>query len=157
MLLPTTRGESVWNGRPVATYATTRSSLLINSETGAFVAVLTADGKQLLSWQPEWGFDFPLVVGKTWQRSYEYTVHTSNRTIAYDVKCKVESYGEVAVRAGAFQAFKIVCSNTIATEEAFWFSPELGLNVKLNQTRSGNSPFGAGTRDVELVSQSFRK
>lgn len=157
VLLPTTRGESVWNGRPVATYGTTRSSLLINPETGAFVAVLAADGKQLLSWRPEWGFDFPLFVSKQWQRSYQYTVHTSNRTITYDVNCKVESYEDVAVRAGVFRAFKIVCSNTIGTEEAFWFSPELGLSVKLNQTRSASSPFGAGTRDVELVSQDFRK
>ena len=155
--LTTTRGETNWNGRQLATYSTSRASLLVNIDNGAYAAVLAPDGKQLFSWKPDWGFDFPLFVGKSWNRTYQYTIHTTNRTIPYDVTCNVESYDDVPVRAGTYKAFKISCVNTISTEETFWFSPVLGINVKLNQTRFAGNPSGAGTRDIELVSQSIGK
>ena len=155
--LLTTRGEMTWKDQRVATYATPRSSMLVNTDDGAYVAVIAADGKQLASWEPRWGFDFPLFVGKTWRRSYQYTLTATNKTIAYEVTCRVDSYGNTSVPAGTFKAFKISCLNTISTEETFWFSPELGINVKVNQTRLVGNPSGAGTNDVELASQEIRK
>lgn len=63
------------------------------------------------------------------------TVHTANRTVPYDVTCKVESYGDITVPVGTFKAFKVGCSSTLPTEEIYWFSPEMGLLVKSSVTR----------------------
>ncbi len=157
MQLTTTRGETTWKDQRIATYATPRSSLLVNPEDGAYIAVLSPDGEELASWEPRWGFDFPLFVGKRWTRSYRYTLSSAGRTIPYDVDCHVAGYANASVPAGNFKAFEISCRNTIKTEETFWFSPELGINVKLNQTRLPGNPSGPGTNEVELTSQSIKK
>lgn len=59
--------------------------------------------------------------------------------------------------AGTFKAFKVGCSYTYGSEEISWLSPELGIWVKQSLKRVASSPFGDGTQEMELVSQTIRK
>ena len=153
----TTGGEQTWEGRQVVTFASSQGATLANPDTGKWIAFLGPDGKPVVSFDPPTGLDFPLSVGKTWTNSIRMTMHAANRTIPYDATCKVESYGDVTVRAGTFKAFKIACSTTLPTEETYWFGPETGVTVKSSHKRAANNPNGAGTRETELVSVTIRK
>lgn len=153
-----TRGEQTWQGKPVVTFASSQATILANPDTGKWIAFLGPDGKPVVSFDPPTGFDFPLAVGKTSTNHIQMTMHAANRTIPYDVTCKVESYGDVTVPVGTFKAFKVGCSSALPTDEIYWFSPEMGLLVKSSVTRAANYPFGgAGTREGELVSVTIRK
>lgn len=151
------RGERTWQGKQVLVFSSSRGSTLFNPDDFAVLAVLGPNGSTVLSYDPPFVFDFPLYVGKSWMKSVQFTVHATNRTIPYDVRCNVANYEKVAVPAENFNAFKIECSNSIGTEESFWFSPELGFNPKVSFKRSASNPSGAGTRDSELLSQDIRK
>jgi hypothetical protein len=153
----TTRGEQTWQGRQVVTFVNSQATILANPDTGAWIAVLGPDGKAVVSFDPPIGFNFPLSVDKTWTNSIKMTMHAANRTIPFDGTCKVESYGDVKVRAGTFKVFKLSCTYTTGLEETFWFSPEMGIFVKSSQKRAANNPSGAGTRETELVSVTIRK
>lgn len=111
----------------------------------------------MLSWDPPLGWEYPLTVGKTWTTAYRMTVHAKNVTIPYELSCKVENYGDVTVAAGTYKAFKIVCTSTIGNEEIFWTSPDLGVFLKAKLTRTAKSPFGPGTQESELITQSIRR
>lgn len=153
-----TRGEQTWQGKQVVTFASSQVTILANPDTGKWIAFLGPDGKPVVTFDPPTGFDFPLFVGKTSTNNIRLTVHAANRTIPYDATCKVESYGDVTVQAGTFKVFKVACTTTLPTEETYWFSPEMGLNVKSSVKRPPNYPLGgAGTREGDLVSVTIRK
>jgi hypothetical protein len=124
---------------------------------GGWAAILSPDGKPILSYDPPFGFDYPLMVGKTWTKSYKLTVHASRRVFPFDATFKVEAYEDVTVPAGTFKAFKISSSTNTGSEDTYWFAPELGLFVKQSLRRTDKSGYGPGTREVELVSQSIKK
>jgi len=150
-----TRGERVWQGKQVITFASQQGTIVSMPE-GGFVAILGPGDKPLISWDPPISYEWPLTAGKTWTKTYRMTL-ADNRSIAYDNRCKVDAYEDVTVPAGAFKAFKVTCSTTIGDESTTWFSPELGIFVKQSQRRAANSPLGAGTRESELLSQTIRK
>lgn len=152
-----TRGEANWQGMPQVAMSNSLGITTIFSPEGGQHAIVGREGKPLMSWEPPIGFQFPLTVGKTWTTSHKLTVHPTGKTFSYNFSCKVESYEDVAVAAGTFKAFKVPCLTTIGTEEAFWFSPDLGIHVKINFRRTDKSPFGPGTQETELLTPPVKK
>lgn len=152
-----TRGDGNWQGKPAVALTNSMGiSTMVTPEQGRWHAIVGKDGKPMMSWDPPLGWEYPLTVGKTWTTAYRMTLHGKNVTIPYELSCKVESYGDLAVKAGSYKAFKIVCTSTIGNEEVFWTSPELGVFLKAKLTRAASSPFGAGTQESELVAQSIK-
>jgi len=62
-----------------------------------------------------------------------------------------------SVPAGTFKAFRVRSTDTLGNDNVVWFAPQLGIFVKQNLRRTDQSAQGAGTRDIELVSQTIRK
>lgn len=154
-MVPFKSAERLWQGNVITARVSPGAVTLVNSN-GNFVALLAPDDKPIITWSNPVGFEFPLVVGKTWTRRFETTVHATKKTFSVEGTFKVEGYEDVTVPAGTFKAFKIGFSSSTA-EETYWFVPELGIEAKQIQKRTANSPFGPGTREIELVSQTIRK
>jgi hypothetical protein len=148
--------ERMWEGKRMIAFVSPTGTLLETQE-GAWFAMLGPDDKPIITWDPPASYDWPLEVGKTWTKSYRMTVHPRNQTLPYDSTVKVESYEDMTVPAGTFKVFKVSSSNTIGVENIQWFSPQLGVFVKQIQKRAANSPLGAGTSDQELISQTVTK
>lgn len=152
VVLQVTRGDGVWQGKPVVTIANSQGLTIMTEQSGHWNAIVGRDGKAIMSWDPPLGFQYPMVVGATSVTAYRMTLGASGKTINYNLTCKVESYEKVAVRAGTFDAFKVVCSTDIGNEETYWTNPAMGVFVKNHLRRTEKSPFGAGTQEAELVS-----
>ena len=147
--------ERMWEGKRVTAFVGRQGILLCTAE-GTWPAILGADGKPIISWDPPIGYDWPLEVGKTWTKSYRITNHLRNQTTPFDSTSKIEAYEDVTVPAGTFKVFKVRSSSMLG-ESVMWFSSEFGLFVKQNQKRSANSPLGPGTSEEELVSYTIAK
>jgi hypothetical protein len=78
------------------------------------------------------------------------TNHAAGRTLDFEYSCVVEAYERVTVRAGSFDAFKVVCENQY-TRDVSWSSPANGLNVKTDNQRKPGNPSGEGTQRGELT------
>jgi hypothetical protein len=113
-------------------------------------AIVAKDGKPMLTYDPPIGFDFPLKVGKTWKTHHKATNFVAGRVTELAYNCTVESLERVAVPAGTFDAFKIVCENEY-TRDISWYSGKAGVQVKQDFRRKARSPNGEGTQRAELV------
>jgi hypothetical protein len=153
--VPFKRGERMWQGKLMGTIESPQQVILATAD-GGWATILSADGKPILSYEPPLDYDWPLVVGKTWTKSYKMTVHAKNQIFPFEATYKVEAYEDVTVPAGTFKAFRISFSSTGA-QDVYWFAPELGIFAKQVLTRTDKSGYGPGTREVELVSQSIKK
>ena len=153
-----TRGDGIWQGAPVVTLTNSLGmSTMAAPDSGRWIAIVGRDGKAVTSWDPPLGWEYPLTVGKSWTTRYRMTLHASGKTLPYDLSCKIESHEKVTVKAGAFDAFKVVCATNIGNEETYWTQPDLGVFVKASLRRTEKSPFGAGTQEMELVSAPMKK
>lgn len=148
--------ERMWEGKLLAATESPQGVTLLNAD-GAWPAQLASDGKLVRSFNPPIGFEFPLVVGKTWTRSYQVTMHATNKTATFDTTWKVEAYEDVTVPAGTFKVFKIAYSDTMGQENIYWFDPKLGAWPKSSYTRTAKFASGPGTNEVELVSYTIAK
>lgn len=146
-----TRGEAIWQGAPVITFVSSQGTTTLAAPNGHWIAVVGRDGKTLMSWDPPLGFEYPMTVGKSWVSPFRMTLGASGKTVAYDLACKIESHEKVTVKAGTFDAFKVVCSTSIGNEETYWTHPDMGVFIKTRLRRTDKSPFGPGTQDAELV------
>jgi hypothetical protein len=145
----------MWQGKLMEANESPQQVVLAVS-SGGWAVILSPDGKPLLSYDPPLDYDWPLVVGKTWTKSYRMTVIAKNQVIPFDATYKVEAYEDVTVPAGTFKAFRISFSST-GVQDMYWFAPELGIYAKQSLRRTDKSGYGPGTREVELVSQSIKK
>jgi hypothetical protein len=152
-----TRGEGTWQGKPVAAYANSGGNTMMVTSEGSWIAFVGRDGKPMLSFDPPLGWQYPLMVGKTWTAKYRMTMHAANKTVDFDMSCRVEGYENVTVKAGTFPAFRIACTNGIGNEDTMWTSPDLGIFVKTKLKRTDKSVFGPGTQEAELIAQTIRK
>lgn len=150
-VLRVTRGDGVWQGAPVITITNSLGMTTMTAPNGHWLAVVGRDGKPIMNWSPPLGFDYPLMVGKSWTTAYRMTL-ANGKTVPYDLSCKIESYEKVTVKAGSFDAFKIVCATNIGNEETYWTKPDMGVFIKTSLKRTDKSPFGPGTQEAELVS-----
>lgn len=147
--------ERNWEGRSVDALASAQGAVLMDSN-GAWLAVLAPDGQPVVSWDPPFGYPFPLEVGKTSTRDYRMMLHTQGRTIPFRVTWTVEAYEDVTVPAGTFKTFKIRQSDNLGNENVSWWNPEHG-NVKTGNRRTDKSASGPGLRESELVSHTMPK
>jgi hypothetical protein len=111
----------------------------------------------LITWDPPVGWEWPLEVGKTWTKKSSITIHAAKQTIPFEYTNKVESYENVSVAAGTFGAFKISSFDTLGNENIAWFAPDLGITVKSILKRTAKHSQGAGTREIELLSQKIAR
>ncbi len=149
-------GEKMWQGRPVFVYerpGNPQGDIVTERDTGRWIAFAKGD-TPIVSFDPPFGFNFPLTVGETWTRKHRFTNHATKQSSDFVGNWKVESYDDVTVRAGTFKAYKVVYFDTAGTtENTSWWSPAVGVNVKSTSRRSAKHPAGPGTNDVELVSR----
>jgi hypothetical protein len=145
-------GEQMWEGRKVFVYenTTARFNVLTDPESGRGIAMVRGDAT-LVSWEPPVGWNFPLAVGASWTRTHRATDHANRRGAEYTGTWKVVAFEDVTVSAGTFKAYKVLYTDTLGNEDARWWSPETGVNVKEINRRTDKHPAGAGTREVELV------
>ena len=100
--------------------------------------VVMPDGSEAVRFEPAYpALEFPLAVGRQWQR--EYKGHSTIEDIAWDgdVSCEVADFAPVEVTAGRFDAFRIECKDRWKVADAAssvtsttWYSPEVGGVVK---------------------------
>jgi hypothetical protein len=154
--VPFKSAERLWQGKVTTAFVSSQQVVVATSD-GSWAAILSPDDKPILSYDPPFGYDWPLMVGKTWTKSYKMTVHANQRVFPFDATFKVEAYEDVTVPAGTFKAFKISQVTTAGAEDTYWFAPELGIFAKQSLRRTDKSGYGPGTREVELVSQSIKK
>lgn len=148
-------GERTWQGRKVFVYerpANPQGDLVTDAATGNWIAFAKGD-TPTASWEPPIGFDWPLAVGKTWTRKHRFTNHVTKQSFEFTGTWKVEAQEAVTVRAGTFQAYKVVYSDTLGNENTMWSSPEIGIFVKSSNRRTAKHPAGPGTQEIELVSR----
>ena len=141
------------NGRALVTL---RGTTLVNSK-GEALALVSQRGKTIVNWDPPIGLSFPLVVGKRWSRPYKVTMLGGRKTFAMDTTWKVEAFEDVTVPAGTFRTFKVSYSDSVGNENTYWFAPELGIYVKQELRRTSKFQDGAGTREIELISQTISR
>lgn len=117
---------------------------------GKWMAVVSRDGKALITYDPPIGYEHPVQVGETWKTQHRITNHAAGRTLEFDYSCVVEKTERVTVRAGTFDTFKIVCENEYSRDVS-WSSHATGLNVKVDNLRKPGNPSGAGTQRAEIA------
>lgn len=149
--------ERMWEGKRMTAYVAPTGVTLATAD-GAFAAIIGPDDKPILSFDPPIGYDFPLEVDKTWNKSYRVTVHATKQTIPFDTTWKVEAYEEsLTVPAGTFKVFKISYSDTLGTETVTWSSPESAMWIKRVETRTAKHSAGPGWREIQLTRQDIAK
>lgn len=151
-----TRGEMMWDGRMVITFKTPQGTLLADPALGAWVAILSPDGKLVTRYEPPHGFEWPLTVGKEWTSQYKM-INATGASVGVTSTCKVADREDIAIQAGTFKTFRLVCSNSLGQNDTIWFAPDAGLFVKTILRRAANHPAGTGTRETELVARTFSR
>lgn len=153
-----TRGDDVvWQGNKVVkmTSSSNGASIMMLPD-GKWTAVVAKDGKTLITYDPPIGYEFPLKVGKGWKTHHKATNLASSGVLDFDYSCTVESVDRITVRAGTFDAFKIVCENEYSRDVS-WYSRDLGVHVKTDMRRKAGFPNGEGTQQAELVALNLTK
>jgi len=148
--------EHMWEGKRMMAIVSPAGVNLFNAD-GTIPAILGPNDAPLLSFDPPMGYDYPLVVDKTWTKSCQMTVGASKQTMPLDNTFKIEAYEEVTVPAGKFKTFKIIYSNSVGEEFISWLIPELGQSAKRVLKRTAKYPRGPGMREEELVSYTIPK
>jgi hypothetical protein len=96
-------------------------------------------------------FVFPLEVGKSWDREFDFSV--GNNSWSNKLNGKVVGVEKVTVPAGTFDAFKVVLVRNYrgqrssggrswagTVDETWWYSPVVKYFVKRTYSDSGTSP-----------------
>jgi hypothetical protein len=145
-----TRGERMWQGAKVITFELANCTVIAQQD-GAWLGIFKGD-TPIFTFDPPQNWQYPLEVGKTWSREQRMTIHAAKRTIAYKLTQKVEAIEDVTVPAGTFRTFKVSTTTSLGDENLVWFSPELGIFVKVSNRRTAKHPQGPGTRSIDLLS-----
>lgn len=144
-----------WNGRNwVAQDGGPAGITLHDPARHTLVANLNPAGQPLYSYDPPVGYEWPLVVGKTWSVVYGLTTYARPATMSMTLNFKVEALEDVTVPAGTFKAFKVVSTDNLGEVQQVWTTPSLGLaTVKRINDRPASHPLGAGHLEGLLVSR----
>lgn len=148
--------DRMWQGREVHAFEFSGITTLFTKGDANFIIQLKGD-TPVLTWAPPVGWLWPLEVGKSWTRQTSITIHATKQTIPQVYTQKFEAYENVTVPAGTFKAFRVKTDNSTGDDNVQWWSPEIGLFVKSILKRTAKHAQGPGTREIELVSHTFRK
>ena len=107
----------------------------------------------LLTFGPN--LNFPLTVGKQWERSYKAAYVGSNKMISRKITYEVKGIEQVTTTAGTFKAFKLESDDRSGPRDywvtTYWYSPETKSIVKSQfDSTSGGQETGL-KRDIELI------
>jgi hypothetical protein len=145
-------GEQMWRGQRFRAFDLTEVTLLGTSgEPFAFVAQVRGD-TPILTWEPPITWQYPLEVGKSFNRKYSMTIHAANRTIPVEDTVTIEAYEDTTVPAGTFKAWRVRSTDNLGNENLTWFAPDLGIFIKQSLRRTVQNAAGPGTREIELIS-----
>jgi hypothetical protein len=126
-------GKIRWEGKELKEVVAFKGSL--GFWYGKDTVLISNTLNQEQSSTPYWSW--PLKVGKKWKNESEWkNAEGTPMTTSMDVE--VVSYGEEAVLAGRFAAYKIEYKGTITNSiggaadihETYWYAPELKVNIK---------------------------
>ena len=126
-------GKIRWEGKELQEVVTFKCNLGFWNGKDTILISNTLNQEQ--SSTPYWSW--PLKVGKKWKYESEWkNAEGTPMTTSMDVE--VVSYGEEAVLAGRFEAYKIEYKGTITNSiggsseihEVYWYAPELKVNIK---------------------------
>jgi len=148
-------GEQTWQGKKVYAYQSPETTLLSDSATNKWVAILKGTTPIQIN-DPPLGWDYPLWVGKSWTQVYNFKFPIRNQTFTSDTRWKVEAREKIKVPAGTFEVYRVTYSDNW-NENIMWWSPELGIWVKSKMQRSAKHGLGAGVREAELYSYDIKK
>lgn len=152
----TALGEQTWQGRKTRAFTDGALTSYFDTATGALVA--RARGTSPVeSFDPPFGWEWPIFAGKSWLRTWRYTNHDTGRSFdGVQTWFKVEAYEDVKTLAGTFKTFK-VSTDDGAFRSTSWWSPDLGISVKSRAERYGTHFQGPGTRETELLSYDIKR
>jgi len=153
LIRTTSLGEQTWQGRKVYGYDSPEGTGLLDATSTKWVAVVKGT-TPLIIYDPPLGWDYPLWVGKSWTQVYNFKF--PKQTVTSEARWKVEAFEDVKVPAGRFKAFRVSYSDQW-NENISWWSPELGLFVKIKNQRNAKHVAGHGVREAELYSYDFKK
>lgn len=97
---------------------------------------------------------WPLHVGRSWHDEHVAAEAGEGEPRVVTATYRVQALEEIEVPAGRFQAFRIVRADAVE-RVARWWSPDLGIVVKLRRERSPLHRRGPGVLDEQLVSYEF--
>lgn len=146
-------GEATWEGRKVLSFQNPNQHML-QDERLALLAILSPAGELQMRYDPPIGWQWPLVVGKSWSQDHVLTlVAAGGRRIPFKADWTVQAYEDVMVPAGTFKAWRLVYQDSFSETQTIWFVPgTMGIFVKRLYERPASFPQGgAGTRLLELV------
>jgi len=107
----------------------------------------------LLSFGPN--LDFPLTVGKQWERNYKAAYVGSSKMISRKITYQVKGIEQVTTTAGTFRAFKLESDDRAGPRDywvtTYWYSPETKSIVKSNFDSSAGGQETGLKRDIELI------
>lgn len=149
-------GEQVWQGRKVRAFTDGAVTSYFDVTTGALVA-RARGGTPSESFDPPFGWQWPIFPGKSWPLTWRYTNHDSGRSFdGIQTWFKVDSYEEVKTPAGIFKTFKVTADDG-AFRTTSWWSPDLGISVKSRGERYGDHFQGPGIQEGELLSYDIKR
>jgi hypothetical protein len=148
-------GERSWQGRTVRATETPQGVRLADAQRGDWLALVKGDAT-LVTWEPSLGYDWPLTVGKSFERNFRVVNHATRQSTDIKSTMTVESYEDVTVPAGTFKAFKVRYVDSLGVEGVNWYSPDAGNWVKIQTRRNSKFPAGPGTQDLEMLSYTLK-
>ncbi len=140
-----------WKGAPAVALKTANGTLLQQPADGRWLALLGADGKPAVTWDPPAGWSLPLGVGSRWGGPRKMINLVSGRTLEVETACTVPAYEKVTVPAGTFDAFRVECTGSADNRDTYWLAPGVHPFLKTQSVRGPKHPQGPGTQDTELL------
>jgi len=150
LVVPTRYSRAEFEGRPVLKFENMSGGTLQTDKAGVILAFDPA-GRPQMRYDPPLGYEWPLVVGKTWTQQIQLTVG-GKTTTPMTAKWQVESCEDVTVPAGTFKAWRVSFTDNFGFKQTTWSVPvELGTFAKRLSERPDGHPQGAGTQLIELL------
>ena len=107
----------------------------------------------LLAFGPN--LNFPLTVGKQWERHYKIPYYGSRKEISRKITYEVKGIEQVTTAVGTFKAFKLESDDRAGPRDywvtTYWYSPETKSIVKSNFDSSAGGQETGLKRDIELI------
>jgi hypothetical protein len=150
-----THAPATWQGQPVIAFGAPQAGVALHDPASfAIWAMLSADGKPVMAFDPPIDYAWPLTVGKTWSSQHTVTLHASGAKVPLKRAFKVEAIEDVTVPAGTFKTWKISWKDSTGETETRWISPAQGIaTVKRHVERPATHAQGAGVLDAVLLSR----
>lgn len=148
-------GEQTWKGQKVLGYSDGSVVTYIDPNNLRLLARLRGDAL-IDTYDPGFGFEWPLTAGRSWVNAYRLTSVQSNQGFDVQMAFKVEAYEDVTVPAGTFKVFRVTSNDGGPFKGETWWSPELGIAVKSTFERTHRHFRGLGWRENVLVSYDLK-